>query len=274
MPSASSRHTASVNKRRSPPPEPTLRRHQLPTMKSDFLASKVKRKDGESSLKVKSDETMINGHPHSAELLREKGGKVEMRSVTDEERKDGEAVSRKRKADVMEFDGEVMTTLKNGLAMMARGLAEISLAFGRLESSHPSPVMPHSQDPIFRPPTVDRKASIIKKASSRPTIVDLTLAQPRKRPKLDDPNRPKKPKNAYMLFCDDVRERSRKEGLKITQAELTTEAGMMWKEMGKKEKDVRDLFVLFCLKSVAFLLRFLTSLPSYSRFCCRYQTWS
>jgi len=57
-----------------------------------------------------------------------------------------------------------------------------------------------------------------------------------KRKAVKDPNRPKKPKNAYMLFCDDVRSKVKADNPDQGMGGLSKIMGQMWKELSEKKK--------------------------------------
>eukprot|EP01059_Diplonema_ambulator_P016670 TRINITY_DN2838_c0_g2_i1.p1 TRINITY_DN2838_c0_g2~~TRINITY_DN2838_c0_g2_i1.p1 ORF type:complete len:218 (+),score=129.05 TRINITY_DN2838_c0_g2_i1:62-655(+) len=52
-----------------------------------------------------------------------------------------------------------------------------------------------------------------------------------------DPNAPKKPLSGYMLFCQDEREKVKKENSDLKAKEILTELGKRWGELGDDEKE-------------------------------------
>lgn len=54
--------------------------------------------------------------------------------------------------------------------------------------------------------------------------------------KKKDPNAPKRWKTGYILFCNDQREKVKKENPRMTATEITTRMGELWKVLDNKEK--------------------------------------
>lgn len=66
-------------------------------------------------------------------------------------------------------------------------------------------------------------------------IKKLTETQSTKKSK-KDPNRIKKPKSAYLFFCDDKRKEVQEKNPEMKMAEISKVLGGMWKELSEEEK--------------------------------------
>ena len=60
-------------------------------------------------------------------------------------------------------------------------------------------------------------------------------------PKRKDPNAPKRPKSAYNIFCEETRASVKEENPEMTQPEIMSELGRMWKELGPDDDETERL---------------------------------
>lgn len=65
-----------------------------------------------------------------------------------------------------------------------------------------------------------------------------------------DPNAPKRPANAFFMFCQLERGKLRESNQEASLSELTKILGLRWKEMSKEEKQVQNFFS-FIFKTTA-----------------------
>ena len=85
------------------------------------------------------------------------------------------------------------------------------------------------------------------------------LQRPRGRPKgsskkvsklVKDPNAPKRPATAYLLFCQEQRDKMKQRYPNLNFSELTRELGYKWSEMPDEQKRVGSLWDCPCCKVV------------------------
>src|SRR5579859_8102024 len=88
----------------------------------------------------------------------------------------------------------------------------------------------------------DLEYTIPQLASSSPpsSVVPQTPQQqpPKKMKRVRQPNEPRRPPTAYLLFANEARAKLVKDGTELKPAELMTKLGAMWSELGDSKKRV------------------------------------
>lgn len=70
-------------------------------------------------------------------------------------------------------------------------------------------------------------------------IDDLTMkfiGEPLKLKAMKDPNKPKRAKTSYMYFCQDHREKLKKDNPKMKMVEISKLLGQLWSTLSEKDK--------------------------------------
>jgi HMG (high mobility group) box len=79
-------------------------------------------------------------------------------------------------------------------------------------------------------------------SSSSPPSTVLQTPQPQQHPKkvkrVREPNEPRRPPSAYLLFANEARAKLVKDGTELKPAELMTKLGAMWSELDDSKKQV------------------------------------